>query len=71
MAAAMFPEWVSSWNVGKSPYPKMSGLQFYWGTDWSLVPCLYRWEDGSQLRLNAVDAGIAHPYLSSPVVRKC
>jgi len=71
MAAAMFPKWVSSWNGGKSPYPNMSGLQFYLSTDWSNTPCLGRWDDDSQLKLDADDADYAASGSSSPVVREC
>jgi len=69
MAVALFPEWVSSWNGGDSPYPNMSGYQFYWDTGWSVVPYLYR--DVSKLKLAAHDAGYAYSYWSSPVVRGC
>ncbi len=71
MAAAMFPEWVASWDGGKLPYPNLSGLQFYWGSDWSRVPCLSRWDGSSQLELNAFDADDAGSSWSSPVVREC
>ena len=69
MAAALFPEWVSSWNGGDSPYPNMYGYRFYWDSDWSHVPYLRR--RGSRLELFARWAGDADGLCSSPVVREC
>ena len=69
MAAALFPEWVASWDGDKSPYPNMSGYQFHWDTDWSRVPYVYR--DGSEFRLYSLSAGLTGPRWSSPVVREC
>lgn len=40
-------------------------------TDWSNVPYLNRWDDSSQLKLNANDADNANSNWSSPVVRDC
>jgi hypothetical protein len=71
MAAAMLPEWVSSWNGGKSPYPNISGLQFYWNTDWSGVPYLSRWGGHRQLELDAFWAGYDDSFFASPSVREC
>ncbi len=72
MAAAQFSGWVSSWNGGKSPYPNMSALQFYWDADWSDVPYVCRWVDsGRKFNLLSDDAGYALGGWSSPVVREC
>lgn len=71
MAAAMFPEWVASWNGGDSPHPNLSGLQFYWKADWSDVPCLGRWVGHHRLKLAAHWADDADSFWSSPVVREC
>jgi len=71
MAMAFFPEWVASWDGGKSPYPNMSGYQFYLVADWSDVPSLNRWVGYRQLELSANWAGNAHGLWSSPVVREC
>lgn len=71
MAAAMFPEWVSSWNGGKSPYPNMSALQFHWNTHWSLVPFFHRWDDGSRLDLLTLWNDRADALWSSPTVWEC
>jgi hypothetical protein len=72
MAAAQFPGWVSSWNGGKSPYPNMSALQFYWDADWSsVVLYLYRLDGSRQLKLDASWADGAGSHWLSPVVREC
>ena len=68
MVAALFPEWVFSWNE-KSPFPNMSAPQLYYEGQWSGVPYLDR--SGSKLRLDARDAGDASSDWSSPVVREC
>jgi len=71
MAAALFPEWVESWDGNKSPYPNMSGYQFYWDTDWSHVPDVRRWVSGRKVVFSAYDADSADDGWSSPVVRGC
>jgi hypothetical protein len=71
MAAALFPEWVASWDGGKSPYPNMSGYQFCWDSVWSHVPCLGRWDGRRRLGLGASWADDASVRWSSPVVREC
>lgn len=71
MAALLFPGWASSWNGTDSPCPNLSGLQFYWNTDWSDVPCLSRWDDYRQLGLSANWADNADSGWASPSVRKC
>ena len=53
MAAAMFPDWVNSWDGRESPYPLLSGLQFYRNPSWSLawlVMAFRRWLAGSGLQ---------------------
>ncbi len=74
MAAAQFPEWASTWNIGKSPFPNMSTLQLCVDSAWSHVPCLDRWGGYKPLRrllLRPIDAGSLRATSSSPVVREC
>lgn len=71
MAAALFPEWVLSWNGGDSPYPNMSGYKFNWDTAWSGVLCLDRWDGARRLRLRGLWAGHRNGNWSSPSVREC
>lgn len=71
MAVLLFPTWATSWNGDTSAYPNMSGLQFYWNTDWSRVPYLDRWGDGRQLGLYAGWAGYSGVCFASPSVREC
>lgn len=70
MAAAMFPDWVNSWDGRESPYPLLSGFQFYRNPGWSMVPDLRRWLPESQIRLDAVNADSGSSDYSSPVVRR-
>lgn len=63
------PKWALEWNGTNHPYPNCSGLQF--GSDWSLVPCVNRWDDGRQLVLDVGWAGIASGRSASPSVREC
>jgi hypothetical protein len=70
-ALLLLPEWVTSWNGTDSPYPNLSGLQFYWESGWSNVPCLRRWGGSRQVGLDAIWAAYAGGYWSSPVVREC
>ena len=69
--AALCPGWVTSWNGKGSPFPNMSGLQFYYNSAWSLVPCIRRWVDYRMLKLDAYWAGDASSGWASPAVRKC
>lgn len=71
MAALLFPTWATSWDGKSSPYLNLSGLQFYWVTDWSRVPYLYRWNDAHRLRMHASWAGNVGGRWSSPSVREC
>lgn len=71
MAALLFPTWPTSWNGDSSPFPNMSGLQFYWNTVWSRVPYLGRWDDDSRLELNTDWAEHDNPLWASPSVREC
>ena len=70
MAIAQFSGWVSSWNGGKSPYPIMSGLQFYWNAVWSSVLHFRRLNASRQLGLAVGSAVGIYRGCSSPVVRK-
>jgi len=75
IAAALFPDWVASWDRRKSPYPNMAGYQFKLKkTAWQYCPYLYRLDladDGRQLRLLVELAYIANYGWSSPSVREC
>jgi hypothetical protein len=71
MATLLFPTWATSWNGDSSPYPNMSALQFYWNSDWSIVPYLGRWDGNRQLGLSASWAGYSNGSWSSPSVREC
>ncbi len=71
VAAALFSDWVASWNGSNSPYPNLSALQLHWNTGWSGVPYLSRWDGSRQLKLFANWADSAFDHWSSPVVREC
>lgn len=71
MAAWLFPDWVTSWDGRSSPYPNLSGIQFYWDTDWSHVPYLVPWDCSRHLDLNAVWADYSVEVFASPSVREC
>ncbi|MEO5950024.1 MAG: hypothetical protein ABIQ04_01100 [Candidatus Saccharimonadales bacterium] len=63
------PDWAMSWDGKGSPYPKLSGLQAKYGSDWSNVPYVNRWVLDLGVNLNANDADNANDNWSSPVVR--
>jgi len=71
MAELLFQSWATSWNGDSSPFPNLSGLQFYWNTDWSYVPYLYRWDDDRQLELSAIWAVSGSSRYASPSVGEC
>lgn len=71
MLQVLCPDWATSWNGDSSPYPNLSGLQFYWNSDWSGVPYLRRWDDDRRLELRAFWADSGLPYWASPSVREC
>jgi hypothetical protein len=71
MAELLFQSWATSWNGDSSPFPNLSGLQFYWNTDWSHVPYLNRWDGVRQLELDADWAGSVLSDYASPSVMEC
>jgi hypothetical protein len=61
-----------TWDGKLYYYPNLSGLQRKYGTDWSLVPYVSRWDDSDrEFRLISYDADYADGKWSSPVVREC
>lgn len=71
MAALLFPDWIASWNGTDSPFPNLSGLQFYWDAGWSDVPYLDRWGGDRRLGLYAHWADDRSDRWASPSVREC
>lgn len=69
-ALIQFPEWSLAWFNGASA-PNLSGYQLKYDADWSLVPCLSRWDDVRQLELLDGWAGRRNGHWSSPSVREC
>ena len=70
MAAAMFPDWVDSWDNRESPYPNLSGFQF-WNSGWNFVLALRSSPSKSMLGLDAVRADSRNSSCSSPTIREC
>lgn len=58
-----------TWDGNLYYYPNLSGLQRKYGSDWSIVPYVYRF--GSEFRFNLDDADDASQRWSSPVVWEC
>lgn len=69
-ALIQFPDWPLAWFKGASA-PNLAGYQLKYGTDWSDVPDVNRWDGHRQLRLLDRWAGHACGYWASPVVREC
>ena len=69
-ALIQFPEWPLAWYNGASA-PNLSGYQLKLHTDWSVVPCLYLWDDDRQLMLHGFLADRINDLRSSPSVREC
>lgn len=71
MAALLFPDWGKGFDGTFSPYPNMSGLQFFYDGSWSRVPYLNRWDSDRQFLLSTDWADGARGRWASPVVREC
>jgi hypothetical protein len=66
------PKSGQTWDGKSYYYPNLSGLQLKYGTDWSSVPYLYRWDDSyRKFRFGSHSAVYADGKWSSPVVREC
>jgi len=69
-ALIQFPEWSLAWFNGASA-PNLSGYQLKYDGNWSLVPCLSRWDVDRQLELLDYWAVSRFGVWSSPTVREC
>lgn len=70
MAAALFPRWALSWNGSSSPYPNMSGYQYFDGRKWAMVPCIGEWVKPILLKQYVTFANKRKEEWSNPTVRE-
>jgi hypothetical protein len=70
MALALFPRWALSWNGASSPYPNMSGYQYYDGKGWNMTPCIVAQEGKVLLKLTAMPANSPNATAANPTVRE-
>lgn len=70
MAVALFPRWALSWNGASSPYPNMSGYQFFDGGDWNMTLRITPWVEPTLLKLNVNLANSSQNSWSNPTFRE-
>ena len=69
-ALIQFPDWPLTWFNGASA-PILSGYRLKYDGNWSLVPCLRRWDGVRRLGLHVRWAVRRGGHWSSPSVRGC
>jgi hypothetical protein len=71
MAAILFPDWVKSWGIKGTPYPRMAGYQFFRNNDCEPEPpSLSLWDDDHKLKLGVYWTN-DNSYYAMPTIREC